>query len=214
MSEEYKSLRKEYALASIQDEQLDADPFVQFGTWFLEAKNSGMSEPNAMLLATVSAEGQPSLRAVLLKAWSKSGFVFFTNYQSRKGREISENQNVALLFYWPMLERQVRIEGKAQKVAREVSERYFAERPRASQLSAAVSEQSKTVSSRQYLEAAVVDLENKLGSAQVPCPENWGGYQVVPVQFEFWQGRENRLHDRFEYCLNKHNGWEQSRLAP
>ena len=214
MNESFLQLRKEYRRAELRRATLVPEPFGQFRKWFDEASNANLEEPNAMMLATTSADGQPSLRAVLLKAWSEAGFVFFTNYESRKGQEITKNPKVALLFYWAELERQIRIEGRAIQTSRELSEAYFSKRPLSSQISAAVSAQSQKVGSRAELEDKARLLAKDFAERPVPCPTNWGGYEVKPDRFEFWQGRENRLHDRFEYIAAAGKGWKINRLAP
>lgn len=192
-------LRREYTQAGLTRENLNPDPFAQFEQWFQQACNAQLLEPNGMILSTVAATGQPSQRTVLLKYFDRHGFVFFTNYQSRKAQEISENSHVSLLFPWWGLERQVSILGKASKISSAESLRYFLSRPRGSQLGAWCSQQSQVISSRQLLEAQFQKLREKFEHRDIPLPDFWGGYQVVPMSFEFWQGRPNRLHDRFLY---------------
>ncbi len=193
---------------------LDQNPFRQFENWYQAASKAELHEPNAMSLATVSAGGAPSLRTVLLKVWDENGFVFFTNHGSRKARDISENSNVALLFYWAPLHRQIRIEGTAQKVSTVESMKYFVTRPRGSQLGAWCSEQSSTISSRAVLLAKLSEIKHKFQDGEIPLPSFWGGFRVVPTRFEFWQAGDDRLHDRFVYEPASDNAWSIQRLAP
>ncbi len=189
------------------------NPIQQFRNCFEEAQAFGIAMPEAMALATVSPDGKPSTRMVLLKEVNEHGFIFFTNYNSRKGKELEHNPNVALLFHWQSLERQVRIEGMVEKVSAEISDAYFQTRPRNSQLSAFISSQSEVVSSREELERLYSEAEMKFDGYAVPRPEHWGGYLVKPNRMEFWQGREGRLHDRIEYVFL--NGvWKIQRIAP
>jgi pyridoxamine 5'-phosphate oxidase len=209
------SLRKEYTLTGLYRKDLQTNPFEQFNVWFGESiKTAGDREPNAMTLATASKKGIPSARVVLLKAFDERGFVFFTNYESRKARHLSENPNAALNFNWPWLERQIQIEGIVGKVSRAESEEYFAKRPIGSRFGAMVSKQSSIVLSRDDLEADLRKIQVKFADKEPPAPDNWGGYRVVPVRFEFWQGRENRLHDRFLYTRQPDGSWQIDRLAP
>lgn len=196
--------------------ELDEDPYRQFERWFGQAVESDMPEPNAMSLATVSASGQPSLRTVLLKLYDGRGFVFFTNYSSRKAREIGTNPRVALLFLWAGFGRQVKITGSAAKIPLAESAKYFATRPRGSQLGAWASPQSQVITSRALLEAKVDEIARKFARGQVPLPSFWGGYRVSPDTIEFWQARENRLHDRFLYTRDESESgaWRIERLAP
>ncbi len=206
-------LRKDYKLRTLRKSDTNDDPFVQFLNWFNEATSSGIMEPNAMTLATATKEGLPSARIVLLKDFSNSGFTFFTNYNSKKGRQIAENNAGVLLFFWQELERQVRIEGFIEKVSVEESEKYFISRPLGSQISAVVSQQSSEVANRDLLEKNYNILYNKSQNELLVKPENWGGYILKPNLLEFWQGRSNRLHDRIEYKIE--NGkWMKRRLAP
>lgn len=193
---------------------LSDDPFGQFESWFQAACRSDVLQPNAMSLATVSAEGHPSVRTVLLKTFDARGFVFFTNYQSAKARQIEHNPNVTLLFPWIALERQVIISGVASKVPLAESAAYFATRPRGSQLGAWVSEQSRVIESRSVLNQALAKMKQRFASGEVPLPDFWGGYRVVPSRFEFWQGQPSRLHDRFQYLLTESGSWQIERLAP
>lgn len=207
--------RKEYTLDGLRREQLNEDPFQQFELWFQQACNADLPEPNAMSLATSSAIGETTQRIVLLKYFDRQGFVFFTNYESNKARQIQENNQVSLLFFWIGLQRQVQICGNAAKVSQAESLKYFATRPRGSQIGAWCSQQSSIISSRKILELQFEEIKQKFQNKEIPLPSSWGGYRVVPYSFQFWQGRENRLHDRFLYSrLNNESDWEIKRLAP
>lgn len=208
-----QTLRYEYKHSALDESHCDTDPFKQFDNWFTQAIAAKPPEPNAMVLSTVSTEGQPSARAVLLKSFDHAGFVFFTNYESQKGRDLAANPKASLLFYWGELERQIRIEGVISKTTREVRETYFSKRPRNSQLGALCSPQSRVIT-REALDEVhrQKQIEYPHGVA-VPCPNNWGGFIVNPHRFEFWQGRESRLHDRIEYSLAD-GAWSIHRLAP
>ena len=208
-----KGLRKEYANPVLSRDMLAPDPFHQFERWFDEACKAELPEPNAMALATVGTDGQPTLRTVLLKLFDQNGFVFFTNYSSRKAEQIEENQHVALLFPWIKLARQVAITGIAEKVSTAESARYFASRPRESQLGAWISKQSSILNSRQLLMMELDKIKSKFLKGEIPLPDFWGGYRVRPVTVEFWQGQTSRLHDRFLYRLTDNN-WTIERLAP
>jgi pyridoxamine 5'-phosphate oxidase len=205
--------RKEYSSRGMRREDLAEDPLKQFEVWFRQAIELQIHEPNAMSLATVDATGRPLLRTVLLKYFDASGFVFFTNYESRKARHIAENPQVSLLFPWITLERQVIVQGRAQKISAAESLRYFVSRPRESQLGAWVSNQSSVVSSRKLLMQKLAEVTEKFSQGEIPLPSFWGGYRVVPETIEFWQGGPARLHDRFFY-ERKDNAWELSRLSP
>lgn len=207
------ALRREYIRDHLEPELLLPDPVDQFAQWFEEAKNTGMPDPNGMILATVSQEGQPSLRTVLLKYFDEKGFVFFTNYDSRKGTEIAGNNKVSLLFPWLILERQVIIYGIAEKISKMESFKYFSSRPKGSQIGAWVSNQSSVVSSRSLLLAKFEEMKQKFAKGEIPLPAFWGGFRVKAHAVEFWQGRENRLHDRFMYSKTGEN-WKIDRLAP
>ncbi|MHC4958690.1 MAG: pyridoxamine 5'-phosphate oxidase [Planctomycetota bacterium] len=206
-------LRREYRSRPLRRDDLDADPLRQFDLWFKEALDVEAMDANAMMLATASAAGQPSLRTVLLKYYDENGFVFYTNLASRKADEIAENPQVALLFYWHELHRQVEVVGRAERISTIESAKYFHRRPRESQIGAWVSRQSHPISSRQLLEQKFMEIKAKFAKGEVPLPSFWGGYRVVPESIEFWQGRERRLHDRFRY-RQAASGWEPERLAP
>jgi len=206
-------LRKEYTRAGLSESDVARDPVEQFRIWFDEALAADLHEPNAMVLATATPDGSPSARVVLLKGFDERGFVFYTNYEGRKGRELEENPRAALLFYWGELERQVRIEGAVSRTGEEEADAYYASRPRGSRLGAWASEQSRAVDGREVLEERVRDLEAKYEGREVPRPAFWGGYRVEPEVVEFWQGRENRLHDRILYRREEW-GWKTERLQP
>ena len=205
------SLRREYRGEPLTDASAAADPFEQFARWFEQARATD-PDPTAMTLATAASDGRPSARMVLLKDFDGRGFVFYTNYGSRKAGDIDGTHHAALLFYWPSLERQVRIEGTASRVGDAEADAYFASRPLESRWSAHASPQSRAIDSREWLEAAVARVREQFGDA-VPRPAGWGGFRVSPDAFEFWQGRENRLHDRLAYTLAG-GGWRRQRLAP
>lgn len=198
---------------ALLETDLLADPLAQFQRWLEEAKAAGMLEPTAMTLATASTAGQPSARMVLFKGLHNGGLTFFTNYGSSKGADLARNPRAALVFWWDRLERQVRVEGRVEKLPRALSEQYFHQRPRNSQLSAAISQQSKVVARRQLLEQRYAQREAQLGGAPVALPDNWGGYVVRPSRLEFWQGRSGRLHDRLVY-QPEGQGWRIERLEP
>jgi pyridoxamine 5'-phosphate oxidase len=206
-------LRREYGKGHLEREDLKDDPIDQFESWFEDARGAGLLEANAMVVATSGSDGQPSARTVLLKYFDRSGFVFFTNLESAKARQIAENPRVALHFYWPVLERQIIIRGTAETVTRREALAYFVKRPRGSQLGAWVSDQSRVVSSRGLLEMKLDEMKRRFADGKIPLPSFWGGYRVVPGEIEFWQGRENRLHDRFLF-RRADEGWEVARLAP
>ncbi|MDO1444689.1 pyridoxamine 5'-phosphate oxidase [Rhodocytophaga aerolata] len=217
MSEKYNlaAIRKEYTLQDLTLEQTAPEPFTQFQQWLAEALEAKVPEPNAMHLATVSANGRPSGRIVLLKGLTEKGFVFFTNYQSRKGQELASNQWASLTFFWPELERQVRIEGSTELISAQQSDAYFHSRPRGSQIGAWASPQSQQIPGRQVLEENTTRLKEEFGQEQlIPRPPHWGGYCIVPDSIEFWQGRPSRLHDRIVYTKTAENTWQKHRLAP
>ncbi len=206
------ALRQEYMRAGLHEKDLAPDPFAQFGNWFDEALQSGIALPNTMTLATATKKGRPSARAVLLKGFDAHGFVFYTHYRSRKGRELEQNPQAMLLFCWEELERQVGIEGRVEQVSAAESDRYFASRPLGARLSAIVSPQSETVAGREDLETRLEEAAKRWRDAP-PRPPHWGGYRLAPDRFEFWQGRRDRLHDRL--CYRKSGGvWKIERLAP
>ncbi len=206
-------LRKDYSMSGLLEKDLARDPFRQFDKWFQEAEAAKLVEPNAMTLATATKDGRPSARTVLLKGVDGRGFVFYTNYESRKGRDLAENPRASLLLPWIGLERQVIIEGPLAKLSREESAAYFHSRPRASQLGAWVSQQSSIITGRSVLEDAMKALEKKHAGAEIPLPPAWGGYRLAPESVEFWQGRRSRLHDRLRY-RREAGEWIVERLAP
>lgn len=207
-------LRREYTKGGLRRADLEPDPLVQFQKWFEQALNAQILEPSAMTLATADEKGRPSARIVLLKAVDERGFVFFTNYESRKGGELALNPHAALVCYWAELEREVLVAGEATKVSREESAKYFAMRPRGSQLGAWVSKQSSVVENRAFLETELAKAEERFAHRHVELPPYWGGYVLNPVRIEFWQGRPNRLHDRFQYSKEPGGSWRIERLSP
>lgn len=209
---EIENIRREYRNEELLVSEAEPDPFMQFDRWFRQALNSGLVDPNAMTLATAASNGYPSARIVLLKGYDSDGFVFYTNYESRKGNELLENPRSALVFYWDVLSRQVRVEGRAKKLPAEDSEKYFRTRPYDSQISAWASDQSAEITDRASLEKKVEALKQKFGK-RVPLPPFWGGYRVIADRMEFWQGRPGRLHDRIEYRRDG-SEWIKRRLAP
>jgi pyridoxamine 5'-phosphate oxidase len=207
-------LRKEYTRAGLKESDAASDPIEQFRSWFDGALAADLHEPNAMTLATATPDGRPSARVVLLKGFDERGFVFYTSYEGRKGRELETNPNCALVLYWGELERQVRVEGRASRVSEEESDEYFGSRPWGSQLGAWASEQSRPVEGRGALEERLRGLEAEYEGREVPRPLFWGGYRVEPEVIEFWQGRENRLHDRLVYRRSDNGEWGRERLQP
>ena len=206
-------LRREYTLHGLSEADVHADPIEQFRVWFDQALVAGVPEANAMTLATTKPDGRPSARIVLLKHFDATGFLFFTNYRSRKGRELANNPAAALLFFWPQLERQVRIDGAVTVTTTEESDAYFRSRPLESRLGACASPQSQVVASRDELERLLAEVRGRCTGEEVPRPPHWGGYRLTPYQFEFWQGRPGRLHDRLEY-FRADGAWRLRRLAP
>lgn len=214
ISTDLAAIRKEYRLQSLSEQDVDANPIKQFEKWFQQALASGIEEPNAMTFATSTTDGKPSARTVLLKGIKENGFVFFTNYESKKGKQINDNPFACLVFFWKELERQVRIEGEIKKITDEESDEYFASRPLESRIGAWSSPQSKVIESREVLEKNVAYFTNKYQSQNIPRPPHWGGYILVPSLIEFWQGGPGRLHDRLQYSIDKINSWIIQRLAP
>jgi pyridoxamine 5'-phosphate oxidase len=206
--------RHSYDRDTLDEANAAAEPLAQFGRWIADALAADLREPNAMTLATVGANGQPSARIVLLRGWDARGFVFFTNYVSQKGREIGVNPAAALVFFWDKLERQVRINGRVEKLRDEESDAYFARRPRGSRISAWASPQSQVIPSRAVLEERMEEAERRFAAIDVPRPPHWGGYRVVPDRIEFWQGRVNRAHDRLVYTAAWKDTWKRERLGP
>jgi len=212
LNEYTKNLRHDFLKAAFDEKDADKDPFKQFENWFSNAAQSKVAEPNAMVLSTVAKTGKPSSRVVLLRGFENNTFTFFTNYDSRKGKNIKENNYACLLFFWPELERQIRIEGKIEKATAKTSDTYFASRPLNSRIGACASPQSKVLKNRQQLEKLVMAINAKY-SSDIPRPKNWGGYVLKATYYEFWQGRESRLHDRICYSF-KNKKWLKQRLAP
>jgi pyridoxamine 5'-phosphate oxidase len=207
------AIRKDYTFGGLEEGDVDADPIAQFTRWFAEAERAEVPEHNAMTVATVSADGQPSARILLLKGVDERGFVFFTNYESRKGNDLAANPRAALAFFWPQLERQVRIEGTVAPVSREESRAYFDTRPLGSRLGAHLSRQSRVIAGRDELEREFARLQEQHADGDVPLPEHWGGYRLAPSTLEFWQGRPSRLHDRLRYRQDG-GAWVIERLSP
>jgi pyridoxamine 5'-phosphate oxidase len=207
-------MRREYSLAELTETEINPDPLAQFQKWVDEAGKAGIVEPNAMTLATVGPDGRPSARIVLLKIADERGFGFFTNYESRKGRELESNPRAALCFFWPEVERQVCVEGTVSKLSRQESEGYFHSRPHRSRLAAWASRQSQVLSGREELARKMIEVEGTYPGDVVPTPEYWGGYMVRPERIEFWQGQASRLHDRLAFLRRPDAGWDLRRLSP
>ena len=208
------SLRAKYTTRGLDIKDLNQNPFLQFETWFNEAINAKLTEPNAFSLATVGLDMMPSIRTVLLKIFDEKGFIFFTNYKSTKAKQVEENPKAAALFAWLDLERQVKIEGSIEKISSTESLKYFLSRPKGSQIGAWVSHQSEVITSRSLLEQKFDEIRRKFVKGEVPFPSFWGGYAIKPIRIEFWQGGQDRLHDRFVYELQNDNSWTILRLAP
>lgn len=213
MKRNISSIRREYALKQIDKKDVDPNPFIQFGQWFNDALVAEIADPNAMILASATTDGKPSARVVLLKGYDEKGFTFFTNYESRKAIQLESNPFAALVFFWPELERQIRIEGEVSKVNERESDDYFNSRPEGSKIGAWVSPQSQVISNRDYIEKLKDKIQNQFSEKAIHRPPNWGGYRLTPNLIEFWQGRPNRLHDRIQYSLIG-SEWTIERLAP
>ncbi|WP_282113707.1 pyridoxamine 5'-phosphate oxidase [Maribacter stanieri] len=215
MQKDLGDYRKSYEKSALMEDSISDNPIQLFQTWFYEVeKSDGVDEPNAMTVSTVGLDGFPKSRVVLLKKYTHEGFIFYTNYNSEKGRALSENPKICLSFFWPNLERQIIIKGTAEKLAKNLSDGYFESRPDGSKLGALVSDQSTVIDSRGVLEDKLSQLEKEYSGKEIKRPEHWGGYLVRPVSMEFWQGRPNRLHDRIRYTLTEDFDWKMDRLAP
>lgn len=214
LSRDISRLGREHSDRGLEASDLNEDPFVQFAVWLEDALKAGIVLPNAMTLATAGADAIPTARMVLLKGFDDRGFLFFSNYESRKGKELAANPNAALVFYWPEVERQVGITGGVLRVEKSESEDYFNSRPLGSRIGAWASPQSEVIASREELEARAGELMDQYPDGDIPLPANWGGYRLIPSRFEFWQSRPNRLHDRFRYERVEAGGWSIDRLAP
>jgi len=215
MQKDLSDYRKSYEKSELTETSIRENPMEQFQKWFHEVEASeGVDEPNAMTVSTIGLDGFPKSRVVLMKKFTFEGFIFYTNYRSEKGKAIAANPSVCLSFFWPNMERQVIIKGKAEKIAENLSDGYFESRPKGSQLGAVVSDQSQVVPSREHLEGKLKELEQEYEGKEVPRPDYWGGFLVRPVSIEFWQGRPNRLHDRIRYSLDEDFDWKIERLAP
>jgi pyridoxamine 5'-phosphate oxidase len=213
MNKNIADIRKEYRLHSLDEKHIAADAIEQFTRWWDDAVKSEIFEVNAMTLATSTKDGKPSARIVLLKGYDEKGFIFFTNYESRKGKELAENPNAALIFFWKEIERQIRIEGIVEKISATESDEYFLSRPEGARIGAWASPQSSVIESRQILETNEAAYASEFKNS-IPRPPHWGGYRVMPLRVEFWQGRSNRLHDRIQYSKTTDGSWKAERLAP
>lgn len=214
MQRNLADIRRDYSHRSLSETEVNDNPIKQFAGWWDEAVHSKIDEVNAMTLATASVDGLPSARIVLLKEFNEKGFVFFTNYESYKAKQMAENPKACLVFFWKELERQVRITGLIEKIKPELSDAYFQSRPEASRIGAWASPQSRVIESRHWIDEKFNELVNKMEGTVIPRPPHWGGYIVKPVEIEFWQGRPSRLHDRIQYSLDENGGWKIERLAP
>jgi pyridoxamine 5'-phosphate oxidase len=214
MDDKIAEIRSEYSHKTLVESEIEADPIKQFNTWWQDALEAKISEVNAMIVATASADGMPSARTMLLKGFSEKGFVFFTNYNSYKGQQLAENPKACLVFFWKELERQVRVTGLIEKTSLEENDTYFQSRPKESQVGALASPQSQVIESRQWLDDRYKKLTDQFENTTIQRPEHWGGFLVKPVIVEFWQGRPGRLHDRIQYTILEDGGWKIERLAP
>ncbi|MFK0731191.1 MAG: pyridoxamine 5'-phosphate oxidase [Gloeotrichia echinulata GP01] len=214
MDQTIADLRKDYSLEGLNETDVNNNPFIQFTKWFQQALAAQLPEPNAMTIATATPDGKPAARMVLLKDFDERGFVFFTNYNSRKGQELAENPQAALVFWWVELERQVRICGRVEKISENESDRYYDSRPENSRLGAWVSNQSEVIENREVLEQRWQDFQRRYDNQDIPRPPHWGGLRVIPAEIEFWQGRPSRLHDRLLYTRLDHGSWKIERLSP
>lgn len=214
MNSDFSELRREYVFSTMDEANMDADPIRQFGDWLQKAIDAELELANAMVLATAGGDGKPSARYVLMKGFDDRGFIFYSHADSVKGLQLAENPYVALVFYWAPMHRQIRIEGRVERVPDEDADEYFRSRPYDSRVSAWVARQSSVVPSREFLEEKYYEVEQSFPGEEVPRPEEWVGYLVVPARIEFWQGREGRLHDRIEYIRNGQGPWTMQRLAP
>ncbi|MCM0592228.1 MAG: pyridoxamine 5'-phosphate oxidase [Gloeotrichia echinulata DVL01] len=214
MDQTIADLRKDYSLEGLNETDVNNNPFIQFTKWFQQALAAQLPEPNAMTIATATPDGKPAARMVLLKDFDERGFVFFTNYNSRKGQELAENPQAALVFWWVELERQVRICGRVEKISENESDKYYDSRPENSRLGAWVSNQSEVIENREVLEQRWQDFQRRYDNQDIPRPPHWGGLRVIPAEIEFWQGRPSRLHDRLLYTRLDHDSWKIERLSP
>ncbi|AFY33428.1 pyridoxamine 5'-phosphate oxidase [Calothrix sp. PCC 7507] len=214
MDKNIADLRKDYTLQDLSEIEADPNPFIQFKRWFAQALAAQLPEPNAMTIATATPDGKPSARMVLLKDFDERGFVFFTNYNSRKGQELAENPQAALVFWWAELERQVRIAGRVEKASENESDQYFSSRPQNSRLGAWASNQSEVIGSREFLEQRLQEFQSQYANQEIPRPTHWGGLRIIPTEIEFWQGRSSRLHDRLLYSHLDDGSWKIERLSP